>query len=107
VLFAPKPSVGIDWANAAIETGFGRVAIGWRRDGDALEVDVELPFGTTGEFTSPTTPSSSVTLDGQPVDPVIQLKPGHHRVVVTAAAIADPARHTHALEPTRSGVSST
>ena len=90
VQFAPKPCVGIEWANAAIETGFGRAAIGWRRDGNALEVDIELPFGTTGEFSAPVTPGSSVTVDGTSSPAVFNLEPGHHRVVVTAAALADP-----------------
>ena len=58
VLLAPKPGGGIEWANAAIETSYGRAAIGWRLDGDTVVVDVELPFGTTGEFTAPTTAAS-------------------------------------------------
>ena len=91
VLLAPKPARGIDWANAAIETSYGRAAIGWRVDGDAVVVDVELPFGTTGEFTAPATAASVVTVDGQPASPVVSLEPGHHTVVVTAVAIANPA----------------
>ena len=66
VLLAPKPGRGIDWANAAIETSYGRAAIGWRLDGDTIVVDVELPFGTTGEFTAPATAASTVTVDGRP-----------------------------------------
>ena len=91
VLLAPKPARGIDWANAAIETSYGRAAIGWRLDGDGVVVDVELPFGTTGEFTAPATAASVVTVDGQPASPVVSLEPGHHTVVVTAVAIANPA----------------
>ena len=91
VLLAPKPGRGIDWANAAIDTGFGRAAIGWRLDGDKLEVDVELPFGTTGEFNAPATAASTVTVDGGRAGPVVRLDPGHHTVVVTSAAVADPA----------------
>ena len=99
VLLAPKPCVGIEWANAAIETGFGRAAIGWRRDGDVLEVDVELPFGTTGEFVAPTTPGSSVTVDGRSERAVLDLEPGHHQVIVTSVAIADPAAGIQADRP--------
>jgi alpha-L-rhamnosidase len=106
VLFAPKPSAGIDWANAAIETGYGRVAIGWRLDGESLSAEVELPFGTTGQFTAPITPASAVTLDGRRVARVADLEPGHHAIVVTAAAIAHPDSDVPAHEPTRSGRSS-
>jgi alpha-L-rhamnosidase len=94
VLLAPKPGRGIDWANAAIETNYGRAAIGWRVDGDTVVVDVELPFGTTGEFTAPATAASVVTVDGQQASAVLRLEPGHHTIVVTSAAIADPARST-------------
>ena len=99
VLLAPKPGRGIDWANAAIETSYGRAAIGWRLDGDTVVVDVELPFGTTGEFTAPATAASVVTVDGQPASPVVRLEPGHHTVVVTSAAIADPAGSTPRQHP--------
>ena len=49
--------------------GYGRAAIDWRLDGDTVVVDVELPFGTTGEFTAPTTAASPVTVDGRPGGP--------------------------------------
>jgi alpha-L-rhamnosidase len=101
VLLAPKPGRGIDWANAAIETGYGRAAIGWRVDGDTVVVDVELPFGTTGEFTAPATAASVVTVDGRPTGSVVRLEPGHHTVVVTSAAVADPARSTPRERPER------
>ena len=107
IVLAPKPGRGIDWANAAIETGYGRAAIGWRFDGETLIADLELPFGTAGEFQAPVTTTSAVTVDGRPASAVIPLEPGHHTVVVTAAAIADPHRDNPALEPTRPGVSST
>ena len=99
VLLAPKPARGIDWANAAIETSYGHAAIGWRLDGDALTVDVELPFGTSGEFTAPVTAASVVSVDGQRANPVARLEPGHHTVVVTAAAVADPARSAPRQRP--------
>jgi alpha-L-rhamnosidase len=92
VLLAPKPSHGIDWANAAIETSYGRAAIGWRLDEGRLEVDVELPFGTTGTFTSPTSEESVVTADDAPGERLVELGPGHHHLTVTNPALADPAR---------------
>ena len=106
VLLAPKPARGIDWANAAIETSFGRAAIGWRLRGGTLHAEVELPFGTTGEFAAPVSEESVVTINGQRSESVAALAPGHHTVVVTGAAIADPSREGPALEPTRSRLSS-
>ena len=101
VLFAPKPARGIDWANAAIETSYGRAAIGWRLDEVTLVADMELPFGTTGEFSAPATAASVVTIDGRGSGPVVRLEPGHHTVVVTSAAVADPARITRPGHPDR------
>jgi hypothetical protein len=60
---------------------------------------VELPFGTTGEFTAPATAASTVTADGRPVDHVFRLEPGHHTVVVTSAAVVDPARSAPRQRP--------
>jgi alpha-L-rhamnosidase len=101
VLLAPKPCGGIEWANAAIETSYGRAAIGWRLDGDTVVVDVELPFGTTGEFTAPATAASIVTLDGRAADTVAGLEPGHHTIVVTSPAVADAALSSPRERPAR------
>ena len=60
---------------------------------------MELPFGTTGEFTAPATAASVVTVDGRPAGPVVRLEPGHHTVVVTSAAVADPAGSTPRQRP--------
>jgi alpha-L-rhamnosidase len=88
VVFAPRPAVGIDHAAASVDSALGPVAISWRLAGDALEVDCELPFGTTGEFRAPAGDRSSITVDGSPAPAPVSLRPGHHRVVVTHSVVA-------------------
>jgi alpha-L-rhamnosidase len=61
VIFAPRPSVGIQWAYAAVESAFGSVRIDWHRAADgSLEVTLELPMGTSGSFVAPVTAGSEV-----------------------------------------------
>ena len=89
VRLAPRPVVDIDWARASVETAYGTVSTSWRVEDDALQAEVELPFGTTGEFTPPSTSDSVTTVDGQTVeDGAVTLAPGRHAISVTAPAIA-------------------
>ena len=55
---------GIEWASASVDTAYGPVSTSWRIAEDSLIAEVELPFCTSGTFTAPMTPESSVTLDG-------------------------------------------
>ena len=93
VIVAPIPFSAWRGRAAPSRPHMAVVSIDWRSDGEERFVaDVELPFGTTGEFTAPATAASVVTVDGRPAGPVVRLEPGHHTVVVTSAAVADPAR---------------
>jgi alpha-L-rhamnosidase len=91
VVFAPRPVAGIDHARASVESPYGTVAIEWRHDDHGLVADVDLPFGTTGEFRAPTTSDSNVSVDGRTSASPIEVAPGRHRVVVTAPRVAQPA----------------
>jgi alpha-L-rhamnosidase len=89
VILAPRPAAGIDWARASVETPFGRAAIDWRIDADgSLAADVDLPFGTSGEFRAPVTGGSTVSVDGTAAHEYFDLRPGRHRLTVTAPLIA-------------------
>jgi alpha-L-rhamnosidase len=90
VQFAPRPAHWIGHASASVDLAYGSVSIGWRLDADRLIAEMELPIGTTGTFTAPTTSTSEVTVDGSIVDPgkPIPLGPGQHRVVVARPQIA-------------------
>jgi alpha-L-rhamnosidase len=78
IRIAPQPGGGLARASAAIETEYGRASVGWSLTGPVLTVDVELPPGTTGRFTTPAGWSSA--------EPVAELGSGHHSVVLTQGA---------------------
>ena len=67
--------------------------------GQQIFADELLWNMTTGEFTAPATAASTGTADGRPVDHVFRLEPGHHTVVVTSAAVADPGRTAQRQHP--------
>ncbi|KRE31357.1 alpha-L-rhamnosidase [Agromyces sp. Soil535] len=90
IVVAPRPSIAIPWARATIETHLGAASVDWRLDGTDLELDLLVPYGAEAVLDLPITEGSTVELDGRPFagDPV---GPGEHRVVVSAARVADPA----------------
>ena len=89
IRFAPRPHVDIAWSRASIDTAYGRAAIGWRIDGSgSLVADVELPFGTSGVFSSPVTDRSAVMCDGTQVRNDVDLRPGHRVIVVSEPRLA-------------------
>ncbi len=97
VLLAPKPAHGIEWASASVETPYGTVSSSWRIVEDSLIAEVDLPFGASGTFTAPTTPGSSVTIDGATAGAMAALAPGRHRITVGAPMIAGTARSGRSL----------
>ncbi|GAA3386670.1 alpha-L-rhamnosidase [Cryptosporangium minutisporangium] len=78
-----RPTVGgrLTWARASQETIRGRVACGWRLDGDQVVVDVELPPGTTADLLVPTSdPTSIRDGNGEAVPgPELRLTSGTYR----------------------------
>ncbi|WP_170285646.1 alpha-L-rhamnosidase [Microbacterium rhizomatis] len=87
---APRPAVGIDHAAATIATGLGELAIDWRRDGDALEIALTVPFGARAVLDLPVTAGSTVSIDGAaaPAEAGTTLTHGIHHLTVTQPAVA-------------------
>lgn len=65
----PYPVEGLTEARAHSNTVRGKVASHWRRDGDALVIDVETPPNTTARFALPKLVDARVTIteSGKPV----------------------------------------
>lgn len=83
---APRPAVGLDRAEASIDTRYGRLAIQWQLAGDVFEATLDVPFGARAVLDLPVTDASSVTVDDDA--PPAELTHGRHRIVVTAPAVA-------------------
>ncbi|MCI2237249.1 glycoside hydrolase family 78 protein [Paenibacillus sp. TRM 82003] len=78
LLVRPRPGADLTSAAARHETPYGTAAVGWRRTGDRLVVDVDVPLGVRAE----------IDLPGRPVS---EAGAGRHRFeVVTAAEPAHP-----------------
>ena len=56
-----QPGGGMTWARAEHDSPYGRIESAWRIDGEALELDVTVPPGTTAEVVLPDGSSSSVS----------------------------------------------
>ena len=61
VRIAPQPHDEIGAADAAHDTPYGRISAGWRIEGDALVVDVEIPAGIDAELVLPGEAPSALT----------------------------------------------
>ncbi|TDC50928.1 alpha-L-rhamnosidase [Jiangella ureilytica] len=53
VRFRPRPGGGLTWARARHRSPYGEVSIEWRRSGNEVVVETELPLGTTGVLELP------------------------------------------------------
>jgi alpha-L-rhamnosidase len=102
VIFAPRPVVAIDAAQATVEAPYGTVSIAWRLEGNRMVADVALPMGTTGSFRAPAATATSMTVDGQTVDAqrVATLPAGMHRLIIDRPAIAADDRSSFEPDPT-------
>ena len=56
VHIAPRPGGGLTWARATLVSRHGEIAVGWRLDGDELELEVRLPDGVEADVDLPGAP---------------------------------------------------
>lgn len=75
----PQPGGGITWAQARHDSPYGRIETRWRRDGDALNLEVTVPPGTTADIVLPDGSARTVV-------------PGRHTLHGAALASAAPVR---------------
>lgn len=53
IYICPQYVDGISWVKAHKETPYGRVSVDWKKDGDMVEIDVEVPVGSTANLSLP------------------------------------------------------
>ena len=63
----PMLTAWLDHAQADTVTPFGRAAVAWSHPSGALQVDVDVPVGSTAEVRLPMTTPRSVTESGHPL----------------------------------------
>ena len=53
IRIAPKPQEGVDWAEAWIMHPYGKIAVSWKRAGEEIEVQCEVPPNVTAHLEVP------------------------------------------------------
>ncbi|CAI6014648.1 alpha-L-rhamnosidase [Cohnella sp. JJ-181] len=53
-------------ASASLDSPYGRIHAGWRREADAIRLDVEVPAGTTATVRLPASSVEEIMTDGAP-----------------------------------------
>jgi alpha-L-rhamnosidase len=53
IIFQPQPGGSLEWAEARLDTDRGPVSIRWEREGESLNIDLEIPEGSTATLKLP------------------------------------------------------
>ncbi len=64
---SPKPGGGLTFARAELETIYGRIVSAWKRAGDYMTMDIEVPVNTVAHIYFPDMNSTSVTESGKEI----------------------------------------
>ncbi|WP_022867283.1 alpha-L-rhamnosidase [Schaalia vaccimaxillae] len=88
VRVGPRPSSALTQAKAAIDTGYGALAIDWKvqETGD-LEVALTVPFGVTAMLDLPVTAESTVCVNGDEAPESVSH--GEYRITVTKPSVVE------------------
>ncbi len=68
VVVRPRPGGGLDWARAALEAPYGRIAVDWHLSRAGFHVNVELPPNTEAEVHVPARALTQVTESYKPLN---------------------------------------
>lgn len=85
VLIQPQIPREITWARTSIDTPFGTLTVNWETEGNALQMDLEVPAGMEIEMPLPAT-VSQYRLNGEKFDipgdgsPLIKIKSGRYNI---------------------------
>ncbi|NIG54106.1 family 78 glycoside hydrolase catalytic domain [Chitinophaga sp. Cy-1792] len=53
IRIAPQPGGGITWVRASYNCPYGKIVSNWKKEGDKLQMEVEIPTGTTATVIIP------------------------------------------------------
>ena len=61
------PNSMLAYARASIHTQYGLLACGWKLEGDAIEIDIDIPFNTTADILLPDADGVEIWENGSPM----------------------------------------
>jgi alpha-L-rhamnosidase len=70
----PHPGGNLIYANADLETVYGKISVHWKIDGKKLVMDVEIPANTSGVIYIPASTEEAITENGKPLSEVKEIK---------------------------------
>lgn len=79
---APVLGPGLDWAAGDVPTPYGRLSCQWRREGQEVHLEVDVPPGMLARVRLPLAPGQSGSLEGRPCAEVVELQFGRWAMVV-------------------------
>ncbi len=84
IVCAPIPGGSLTHASAWHDTPYGRASSSWKRSGDRLEWQIEIPANATGTLVFPTRQLDSIRVDDQQVTtPMSNVSSGKYVVTLT------------------------
>jgi alpha-L-rhamnosidase len=63
----PHPGGGLNFANADLETGYGKLSVHWKIKEGKFMMDVEIPANTTASLYIPAVAADAITENGKPL----------------------------------------
>ncbi|MEJ0080942.1 MAG: glycoside hydrolase family 78 protein [Puia sp.] len=70
----PHPGGNLTYANADLETVYGKISVHWKIAEKKFMIDVEIPANTTGVIYMPTSSGDEITENGKPLSEVKEVK---------------------------------
>jgi alpha-L-rhamnosidase len=67
LVIAPEFGPALDWVTARYDSPRGLVRVGWRRRGEGVDVELEIPPGRPAELRLPAGVAGQITVDDRPV----------------------------------------
>ncbi|HUU28044.1 MAG TPA: glycoside hydrolase family 78 protein [archaeon] len=68
IVIHPYPGGGLEYARAEYSSIHGKIASGWSRSGDSLELDITVPVNTSATVYVPADPEAFITESGKPAE---------------------------------------
>ena len=73
ILIRPHPGGRLSYANADLETGYGKLSVHWKIADGKFIMDLEIPANTTASIYIPAATAESITENGKPLSEIKEI----------------------------------
>lgn len=78
---------GLEYANAVVKTPYGKILVDWKRQGQSIVLNVNVPFNTKARLKLPLSDLSKIEINGKPIadfhnqtDKIVDLGSGTYNI---------------------------